>query len=83
MSNSFHFSESAIIANYALKHQDPPGRGIESGYKHLMMLRRNKVKTFSKDKFDRYAASYKVIAKAMVEEYLKFEEERKQWTDSI
>jgi hypothetical protein len=70
MRNSTFFSEAMIVANTALKHNDPLGRGVISGLNALRHKRDNK--NFDLEIFNKYAAHYERIARAMVEEYLEY-----------
>lgn len=72
MSERQHFSEAAIIANYAMNRtNDPLGTGIESGYKHLLYMRKDDP-NFCQEIFDEYAKSYRIMARAMIKERLRF-----------
>lgn len=70
MRNSFFFSEAQIVANYAIKHSDPLGRGIEMGIRHLKQKRYDPDDAlFVESRFSMYAEHYAKLAKAMVHEY--------------
>jgi hypothetical protein len=71
MRNSTFFSEAMIVANAALKHKDPIGKGVISGIKALRYRRDNE--GFDQAVFDKYAAHYERIARVMVSEYLEHE----------
>jgi hypothetical protein len=71
MRNSIFFSEAMIVANAALKHKDPIGKGVISGLNVLKYKRENK--NFDPEIFDKYAAHYERIARVMVEEYLEYD----------
>jgi hypothetical protein len=72
MTNYQHFYEACVVANYAMRHSDPMGKGIESGCKHLMELRREKSLSFNEALFNEYAASYKIMARLMIKERKRF-----------
>jgi hypothetical protein len=72
MTNYQHFYEASIIANYAMKHPDPLGRGLESGRKYLMYLRKQKCPDFCEELFNEYAKSYIAMARLMVKERTRF-----------
>ena len=76
MNNSRFFQECVFIANIAMKHPDPTGKGIESGIRNLKRKRWDQAakagRQFNRDVFEGYAESFRIIAKCMVENRIGF-----------
>ena len=76
MNNSSFFQECVFVANLAMKHADPKGRGIEYGIKCLKAKRKEQLAAkgivFNEDKFYGYSIAFEEIAKHMVEGRLDF-----------
>ena len=75
MRNSTFFQEAVFVANKALKHPDPLGKGIDSGLRDLKYTREGShPKVFEETIFNRYAVHYEKIARALVQEYLIYQD---------
>ena len=76
MNNSSFFQECVFVANLAMKHADPKGRGIEYGIKCLRAKRKEQLDAkdivFNENKFYGYSIAFEEIARHMVECRLAF-----------